>query len=399
MATDAQLSMTAMLSRPVYLDNHATTRIDPRAVEAMLPFFSQIYGNAASGHHAFGAAAADAVENSRRQVAGLLCAPEKSLIFTSGGTESNNLALKGVMRAAGPGSHFITAAAEHRSVLDPARKLRRDGYDVTILPVDEYGMVDVECLESEIRPHTVLVSIMLANNEVGTIHPLEEIGAICRKHNVLLHTDAVQAVGKIPVDINRLPVDLLSLTAHKLYGPKGVGALYLRRDNRRINIEPLFDGGGHERGLRSGTLAVPEIVGFGKACEIAAACMADDAKQAQSLRDRLWNGLTCKLDGVLLNGHPDRRLPGNLNASFTGVDGDALLMSLKDLAVSSGSACTSADPTPSHVLTAMGRNDQLTRASLRFGIGRFNTAEEIDFAVEVVATSIKRLRALASGRQ
>ncbi len=387
-----------MLTRPVYLDNHATTRVDPRVVEAMLPFFSEIYGNAASGHHSFGAAAADAVENARRQVAGVLNAPEKSLIFTSGGTESNNLALKGVMRAAGPGSHLITAAAEHRSVLDPARKLRREGYDVTILPVDEFGMVDVDRLAAEFRPRTVLVSIMLANNEVGTINPLEEIGAICRKRDALLHTDAVQAVGKLPVDLDRMPVDLLSLTAHKFYGPKGIGALYVRRDGPRINIEPLFDGGGHERGLRSGTLAVPEIVGFGKACEIAAACLTDDAKQAQSLRERLWNGLTGELDNVVLNGHPDRRLPGNLNVSFPGIDGDALLMSLKDLAVSSGSACTSADPTPSHVLTAMGRNDQLTRASLRFGIGRFNTAEEIDFAVGVVVSAVTRLRALSSGR-
>ncbi len=381
-----------MPAPPIYLDNHATTRVDPRVLEAMLPYFSRQYGNAASINHAFGWEAADAVEAAREQIARLLNTTPKSMVLTSGATESNNIALKGVMRAAKPGGHLVTNAAEHRAVLDPARKLKWEGYEVTILPVDQFGMVDPQQVADAIDPNTVLVSVMLANNEVGTINPLDEIGHICRQHDVLLHCDAVQAVGKIPVDLSELPVDLLSLTAHKTYGPKGVGALYVRRGGRRISIDALFDGGGHEGHIRSGTLPVPLIVGFGQACELAGGNMPDESKTTRRLRDRLWDGLCAEIDGLVLNGHPDKRLPNNLNVSFDSVDGDALMTSLKDIAVSSGSACTSADPEPSYVLRAMGRSDTLARASLRFGLGRFNTEDEIDTAMRVVAESVNRLR-------
>lgn len=386
-----------MLSLPVYLDNHSTTRVDPRVVEAMLPYFTEKYGNAASVNHSFGIEASDAVEAARAQIASLLNCDARSLIFTSGATEANNLAIKGAMRAARKKKHLVTTAAEHRSVLDPARKLSREGYDVTIVPVDEFGAVDVQRVADAMRDDTVLCSVILANNEVGTINSLDEIGSLCRGRNVLLHTDAVQAVGKIAINLETLPVDLLSLTAHKLYGPKGVGALFVRRDRGRIEIEPLLDGGGHERRLRSGTLPVPLIVGFGEACRIATGCMARESHTIRQLRDRLWDGLRTQLDGLILNGAPENRLAGNLNVSFEGVDGEALMVALRDLAVSSGSACTSADPEPSHVLTAMGRGDRLTRASLRFGIGRFNTAAEIDFAIQSVVSAVNTLRSGRSG--
>jgi len=377
---------------PVYMDNHATTPVDPRVVEAMLPWFTEKFGNAASVNHAFGWEAADAVQQARDQVARLLGSQPESVVFTSGATEANNLALKGVMQAAGPTGHLLTNAAEHRAVLDPVKKLERRGYEATILPVDSDARVDPAAVASALRPDTRLVSVMLANNEVGSLNLIAEIGRLCRENQVLFLVDAVQAIGRIPVDAAELGADLLSLTAHKVYGPKGVGALWIRRDGNHIPIESQIDGGGHERRLRSGTLAVPSIVGFGAACEIAGDSLAEESRRIGDLRDRLWDGLCGKCDGLHLNGHTQQRLPGNLNVSFEGVDGDALMMGLKDLAVSSGSACTAADPEPSHVLRAMGRSDPLTRASLRFGLGRFNTADEVEFAISYVADVVMRLR-------
>ncbi len=382
-----------MADAPVYLDNHATTRVDPRVLEALLPFFDREYGNAASVNHVFGAHAHDAVERAREQLAGLIGASPGNVIFTSGATEANNLALKGVLHAAGHQGHLVTAAAEHRSVLDPAKKLARQGFAVTIVGVDRFGMVDPAQIAAALRPETVLVSIMLANNEVGTINPLAEIAAVCRARGVLLHADCVQAAGRIPVDVDGLRVDLASFSAHKMYGPKGVGALYVRRDEKRIRIEPLLDGGGHEKRLRSGTLPVPLVVGFGAACAIAAERLDAESQSIGALRDRLFDGVRAQLDGVFLNGHPTARLPGNLNVSFADVDGEALMMSLARIAVSSGSACTSADPEPSHVLAAMGQSDMLTRASIRFGIGRFNTEADVEVAIAEVSAAVTRLRA------
>jgi cysteine desulfurase len=384
-----------MTMRPIYMDNHSTTRADPRVVEAMLPYFTEKYGNAASVDHVFGSEAANAVDKARTHVAELLQVDPRDLIFTSGATEANNLAIKGVMQAAGPGSHLVTAAAEHRAVLDPARKLARNGFEVTIVDVDRNGMVTPQNIADAIQPDTVLVSVMFANNEVGTINPIEEIGHICSQRNVLLHTDAVQAVGKISLNLSQLPVDLASLTAHKFHGPKGVGALFVRRGEPRIRIEPLIDGGGHERRLRSGTLPVPLIVAMGEACRLSSADQKGESQAVAALRDRLWNGLSDSLTGLHLNGHPEDRLPGNLNISFEHVDGDALMAALSGLAVSSGSACTSADPKPSHVLRAMGVSEVLTRASLRFGLSRFNTAEEVEVAINIVTEAVTRLRQTA----
>jgi cysteine desulfurase len=381
-----------MASRPVYLDNHATTRVDPRVLEAMLPYFGEEHGNAASVNHRYGRRASEAVEAAREQVAHLAGVTAREIVFTSGATEANNLAIKGVLRAAGPGSHLIVDTAEHRSVLDPAARLKRGGFEVTVLPVDEHGMVDPGQVAAALQPNTALVSMMLANNEVGSINAIAQIGERCRARGVLLHTDAVQALGRIPVDLHAMHVDLASFSAHKLYGPKGVGALFVRRGPRRIAIEPLLDGGGHEQHLRSGTLPVPLIVGFGRACELAGELLPDEAPAIAALRDRLRNELRNRIEGVVLNGHPERRLPGNLNVSFSGVDGEALMTSLKRIAVSSGSACTTADPEPSHVLRAMGCSDALTRASLRFGLGRFNTLEDIEIAVTEVAETVARLR-------
>ena len=392
----ARTSETTPMQLPIYLDNHSTTAVDPRVLEAMLPYFTEKFGNAASINHSFGWEAAEAVETAREQIARLVCTSPKSIVLTSGATESNNLALKGVMWAAGPDAHLITNAAEHRAVLDPTKKLSRSGFVVTILPVDQYGLVDPGQIVDAIGSKTVVVSVMMANNEVGTINLIAEIGRICRDRDVLIHCDAAQVVGKLPVDLSDLPVDFMSFTAHKLYGPKGIGALVIRRGDRRIQLEPLFDGGGHERRLRSGTLPVPLIVGFGKACELAVETMQKENAGIRQLRDRLQSGLLAELDGVVLNGHPNQRLSGNLNVSFEAIDGEALMMSLKDIAVSSGSACTSADPEPSHVLRAMGRSDAMTRASLRFGVGRFNTADEIDFAVSTVVETVKRLRNLSA---
>ncbi|MEX1232631.1 MAG: cysteine desulfurase family protein [Planctomycetaceae bacterium] len=382
-----------MANRPIYLDHHATTPVDPNVWEAMSPYFTEAFGNAASINHAYGWEAAKGVDNARRQIAELIGTDAERLIFTSGATESNNMVLKGIMRVARPGSHLVINLGEHRSIIDPAKRLQRAGNAVSLLPIDEHGMVNPQHVAEALRPNTILVSVIWANNEVGTINAVAEIGEICRQKRVLFHTDATQAVGKIPIDMSQLPIDLMSFSAHKLYGPKGVGALWIRGGSPRILIEPLIDGGGHERHLRSGTLPVPLIVGFGAACEIAKECLVEEAARIAGLRDHLWSRLHA-LDGIRLHGHPARRLPGNLNISIAGVDGEALMTGLKTIAVSSGSACTTADPEPSHVLRAMGVNDTLSRASLRFGIGRFNTLEDIDQAADVVIETVNHLRQL-----
>ncbi len=386
-----------MTCPPIYLDNHATTRCDPRVVESMLPYFSEQYGNASSVGHKFGWKAKDAVDSAREHVASLVGATAREVIFTSGATEANNLALKGVVapllrRADQSRPHLIINTAEHRAVLDPAKRLERCGAEVTVLPVDEFGQISPRSVADAVTPQTVLVSVMLANNEIGTINPISEIAEVCDVRNVPFHCDAVQAVGRIPVDVQQLGADLVSISSHKCYGPKGVGALIVKRGNRRVRPEALLDGGGHENGLRSGTLPVPLIVGFGKACQLAHQAQAQDAALTKRLRDELWKQLSTRLDRLHLNGHPTIRLPGNLNVSFEGIDGDVLMNSLKEIAVSSGSACTSAEPEPSHVLRAIGRSDQLTRASLRFGIGRFSTREEIDFTADYVVSTVNRLR-------
>jgi cysteine desulfurase len=377
---------------PVYLDNHATTRVDPEVLQAMLPFFEVKFGNAASINHRYGWEAAEAVEHARGEIAALVSAPPETIVFTSGATESNNLALKGVLRSAQGARHCIVSAAEHRSVLDPAKRLARQGCQLTIVPVDSTGRADPRSIEAALRPDTLLVSVILANNEVGTINLIREIAEICRARGVLLHCDAVQALGRVPVDLAELSPDLASFSAHKLYGPKGVGALHIR-GGAPIRLEPLLDGGGHERRMRSGTLAVPLIVGFGAACRLASEKLAEEAARIAALRERLWRGLSERLEGLSVNGHPVERLPGNLNVSFDGVDGEALMTSLTEIAVSSGSACTSADPEPSHVLRAMGISEARSKASLRFGLGRFTTEAEIDFAIRYVAESVGRLRA------
>ena len=385
-----------MVRLPIYLDNHATTRTDPRVLDAMLPFFTEHYGNAASRTHAFGWKAEEAVDTARGQVAALIGADAKEIVFTSGATESNNLAIKGV---AGmhrrEGNHIVTVQTEHRAVLDPCRRLQGEGFDVTFLPVDRFGRVSPEQVADAITPRTILISVMLANNEVGTLQPVASIGKLCKQRGVLLHTDATQAVGRVPVDVETLQADLLSLSAHKLYGPKGVGALYVRRRNPHVRLEPILDGGGHERGMRSGTLPVPNVVGFGAACGLAAAALATEPPSIRALRDRLHEGLAENILELTLNGHPDERLPNNLNLSFSHVRGDALLMALKTVAVSSGSACTSASVEPSYVLRAMGVADDLAHSSIRFGLGRFNTVEEIDYTIEEVTRVVRHLRSLS----
>ena len=382
-----------VLTLPVYLDNHATTRVDPRVVEVMLPYFSTHYGNASSAHQ-FGWDAADAFELAREQVATLIGAEPREIVFTSGATEANNLAIKGVLPALRhKGNHLITAATEHRAVLDPLKRLAREGWELTVLPPDPFGGISPEAIAAEINERTVLVSIMAANNEVGTLNNVAGIAQVCRDRGVVFHTDATQAVGKIPLNVHDSPIDLLSLSAHKLYGPKGIGALYVRRSGGLpLRLSPLFDGGGHERGLRSGTLPVPLAVGLGKAAELAAEARATESERLSRLRDHLQNGVMTRLQGVSRNGRLTQTLPGNLNLSFEGVNGEALLLSLRGLAVSSGSACTSVNPEPSHVLLAMGLDEALARASLRFGLGRFTTREEVDYAIDVVCQAVERLR-------
>jgi cysteine desulfurase len=384
-----------MLVLPIYLDNNSTTRVDPRVLDAMLPWFTEHYGNAASRHHSFGWKAEEAVNAARAQVAGLIGADPREVVFTSGATESNNLALKGIATMYRPkGDHVVTVQTEHKAVLDVAKRLQRDGFQVTLLPVDRFGRVDPGQLAGAITDKTVLVSVMAANNEIGTLQPIAEIGKLCKKRGVLFHTDAAQAAAKVPLDVEALGVDLMSLSAHKLYGPKGVGALFVRRRDPHVRLEPLFDGGGHERGMRSGTVNVPGAVGFGRACDLCLELMPAEAERTRTLRQQLLDGLLDRLEGVKLNGHPVERLPGNLNLSFADVHGEALMMSLRQVAVSSGSACTSANPEPSYVLKALGVDDDLAHASIRFGVGRFNTAEEMDFTIEEVTRNVARLRAL-----
>ncbi|HKI37996.1 MAG TPA: IscS subfamily cysteine desulfurase [Gemmataceae bacterium] len=383
-----------MVMLPIYMDNQSTTRCDPRVVEAMLPYFSERYGNAASRHHAFGWEAKAAVDAAREQVAALVGANPREIVFTSGATESDNLAIKGVAgMCRSRGDHIVTVATEHKAVLDPCRRLEGEGFRVTVLSVDHFGRVTVEQVAEALTEKTILVSVMAANNEVGTLQPVGAIGHLCKERGVLFHTDAVQAAGKVPLDVEEIGADLVSLSAHKMYGPKGVGALWVRATGPRVRLAPLFDGGGHERGMRSGTLPVPLVVGFGKACAIAGAEMGAESQQVLHLRERLRQGICERLEEVSFNGHPTERLPGNLNLSFAYVDGNALLMNLRDVAVSSGSACTSADPEPSYVLRALGVEDELAHASIRFGLGRFNTEEEVDHVITAVTRVVTRLRA------
>jgi len=382
---------------PIFMDNHSTTRVDPRVLEAMLPYFTEDYGNAASRTHAFGWKAEAAVEAARETIARFIGAESgKEIVLTSGATESDNLAIKGVAEYYGEkGRHVITTAIEHKAVLDSCKRLEKQGFSVTYLPVGKDGLVDPAAVERAIRKDTILVSVMLANNEVGTIQPLEQIGRITRERGVLLHTDAVQGIGKTPFDVRAMNVDLASLTAHKIYGPKGVGALYVRRGRPRVRLVAQMDGGGHERGNRSGTLNVPGVVGFARALELYEREGAAENARILGLRRRLYDRLTARLERVDLNGDWERRLPGNLNVSFAFVEGEAMMMAIKDVAVSSGSACTSASLEPSYVLRAMGLDEDLAHSSIRFGIGRFNTEEEVDYVAERVIAEVERLRAMS----
>jgi len=386
-----------MIKTPIYLDNHATTPVDPKVLAAMLPFFTEKFGNASSKNHPFGWEAEAAVDSVRQQVARLIGASSpREIVFTSGATESDNLAIKGVAQAYRErGNHIVTCATEHKAVLDACKALEKQGFKVTYLRVQSNGLVDLQRLEDSLTDKTILVSIMAANNEIGTIQPVEEIGRLTKKKDIFFHTDATQAVGKIPVDVDKMAIDLLSLTAHKIYGPKGVGALYVRSANPRVKLTPMLDGGGHERGMRSGTLNVPGIVGLGIACEVAKNEMGGEAERLIGLREHLRTGLFAELEDVYINGDPVKRLPGNLNMSFAYIDGESLMMGLKEIAVSTGSACTSASLEPSHVLKALGLDDSLAHASIRFGVGRFNTAEEIEYTVGRVAEEVRRLRKIS----
>jgi cysteine desulfurase len=384
------------LHLPIYMDNHATTAVDPRVLEAMMPYFSVKFGNAASRNHSFGWEAEAAVEAAREQIARLIGATAKEIIFTSGATESNNLAIKGVAEMYRErGNHIITQVTEHKAVLDTCKRLEKSGYRITYLPVKADGLVDLEDLKRAMDDKTILVSIMAANNEIGVLQPVAEIGKLCHEKGVLFHTDAVQAVGKVPIDVIADNIDVLSLSGHKIYGPKGVGALYVRRRNPRVQIAAQIDGGGHERGMRSGTLNVPGIVGLGKACEIAQQEMATEAAYLSGLRDRLKNKLESELDYVHVNGSMEHHLPGNLNMSFVYVEGESLLMGINDIAVSSGSACTSATLEPSYVLKALGLGDDVAHSSIRFGLGRFNTQPEVDYVAAKVIDVVKHLRQLS----
>ena len=376
---------------PIYLDHHATTPVDPRVLAAMLPYFGPKFGNAASRTHRFGWEAEQAVEFARKRIAALAGATHSEIVFTSGATESNNLALKGVAEAyKAQGNHIVTLATEHKAVLDPIRHLEQSGSSVTVLPTGRDGLLDLDRLRAAIRPETLLVSVMYANNETGVIQPIREIGTICREKRVLFHCDAAQAFGKVPIDVNADQIDLMSVSAHKIYGPKGMGALYVRR---RTRLAAQMDGGGHESGLRSGTLNVPAIVGFGEACALCSTEMAEESARLAGLRDRLLQHLQRGLEAVTVNGSIEHRLAGNLNVSFAGVNAENLLMSLPEVALSTGSACSSAVAEPSHVLRAMGIGEELARSSVRFGLGRANTAEEIDFVAGKVVEAVKRLRA------
>lgn len=382
-----------MSNRPIYLDAHATTPVDPMVLEAMLPYFTQHFGNAASKTHQYGWEAEAAVKQARECLAAAIHAEPEEIVFTSGATEANNLAIKGVAESYfTKGRHIITVATEHNAVLDPCGYLRSLGFELTILPVQPDGLISLDDLEKAIRPDTILVSVMAANNEIGVLQPIAEIGQICRSHGVIFHTDAAQAIGKIPLDVQAMQIDLMSLTAHKIYGPKGIGALYVRRRDPRVNLAAQLHGGGHERGMRSGTLYTPQIVGFAKAVEMGLEEMKDETNRLRGLRDHLFRQLQT-VGGIHLNGHPTQRLPGNLNICVEGVDGQALLLGLQPaVAVSSGSACSSAKVAPSHVLKAIGRSDELAYASLRFGLGRYTTGKEIDRAADVAIATIQALR-------
>jgi cysteine desulfurase len=388
------LDFEMTLKFPIYMDNHATTRVDPRVLEAMMPYFTTDFGNAASRTHAFGWTAEAAVDDARENIAGLINAESgKEIVFTSGASESDNLAIKGVAEYyQAKGNHIVTTVIEHKAVLDSCKRLEKQGFQVTYLPVGKDGIVDPAEVEKALTDKTILVSVMLANNEVGTIQPIGEIGKITRARGVLLHCDAVQGIGKTPFDVRAMNVDLASITAHKIYGPKGVGALYVRRSKPRVRLVAQMDGGGHERGNRSGTLNVPGIVGFGKACQILRQEGAQEIARIAALRDKLKHRLMGELDEVILNGHAEHRLPGNLNVSFAFVEGEGLMMAIKDVAVSSGSACTSASLEPSYVLRSMGLDEDLAHSSIRFGLGRFNTEEEVDYVADLVIGKVKKLR-------
>src|SRR5712671_5077319 len=378
---------------PIYMDNHATTQLDPRVLEEMLPYFMEKFGNAASRNHPFGWAAEEAVELSRERIAKLIGATAKEIIFTSGATESDNLAIKGVAEMyREKGNHIITAVTEHKAVLDTCKHLEKAGFRVTYMPVQKDGLVDLEDLKRAIDDKTILVTIMAANNEIGVVQPLAEIGKLCRERGVIFHTDAVQAIGKVPVDVNKMNIDVASITGHKLYGPKGAGALYVRRKNPRVQLVPLIDGGGHERGMRSGTLNVPGITGLGKACAIAQEEMPQESRKMAGLRNRLKDSIMSRLDEVYINGSVEHRLPHNLNISFAYVDGESLLMGINDVAVSSGSACTSASLEPSYVLKALGAGDDLAHSSIRFGLGRWSTKEEVDYVADKLTSVVTKLR-------
>ncbi len=431
------------IKKPIYMDYNSTTPVDPRVLEAMRPFLAESFGNAASRSHQFGWVAEEAVDEARERVADLVGATPAEIIFTSGATESDNLALKGVAHMYGMtqadklfldaiakahadgslenandrvparfgavdlddvakrgasevfanrGDHIITVETEHKAILDSAKRLEKEGFRVTYVKVDSDGLVSLDDLRAQITDKTILVSIMMANNEMGVVQPVKEIGALCREHKVLFHTDAVQGVGKIPVDVNEMNIDLMSMSAHKMYGPKGVGAIYVRRRRPRVRVEALVDGGGHERGMRSGTLNVPGIVGFGMAAKLAKESLHEEGQRLLGLRNRLWGKFQQELDEIFMNGHAEHRLPGNLNVSFAYVEGEALMMAIKDVAVSSGSACTSASLEPSYVLRALGVGDDLAHSSIRFGMGRFTTEEEVDFVANLVIEAVKRLR-------
>jgi cysteine desulfurase len=385
------------LKFPIFMDYHSTTPVDPRVLEEMIPYFTTKFGNAASRNHAFGWEAEEAVDQARERIAALIGAKDsKEIVLTSGATESDNLAIKGVAEFyKDKGNHIVTTVIEHKAVLDTCKRLEKEGYEVTYLPVGKDGLVDPDAVKRALTDKTILVSVMLANNEIGTVQPLEAIGKLTRERGVLLHTDAVQGVGKVEFDVQKMNVDLASITSHKMYGPKGVGALYVRRSRPRVRIVAQMDGGGHERGMRSGTLAVPLIVGFGKACEIMAREGKAESVRLAAMRDRLLSKLQARLDEVYINGSYEHRLPGNLNVSFNFVEGEGLMMAIKDVAVSSGSACTSSSLEPSYVLRALGVGDELAHSSIRFGLGRFTTEEEIDYVADLVASKVERLRELS----
>jgi cysteine desulfurase len=399
MSTTTELGtipVPAGVQLPIYMDNHATTPLDPRVLEAMMPYFTRTFGNAASRNHSFGWEAEAAVEKAREQIAKLIGATAKEIIFTSGATESNNLAIKGIAEMYRErGNHIITQVTEHKAVLDTCKRLEKSGYRVTYLPVKADGLIDLEDLKRAMDEKTILVTIMIANNEIGVIQPVAEIGKLCHEKGILFHTDAVQAVGKIPVNVNAMQIDALSLSAHKIYGPKGVGALYVRRRNPRVQISEQINGGGHERGMRSGTLNVPGIVGLGKACEIAGEEMQSETERLLKMRNKLEHKLEGALDYIHVNGSMEHRLPGNLNMSFVYVEGESLLMGINDIAVSSGSACTSATLEPSYVLKALGLGDDVAHSSIRFGLGRFNSEAEVEYVSDKIIDVVQKLRELS----